>query len=914
MRPITLTISAFGPYAGENLLDMDRLGKDGLYLICGDTGSGKTTIFDAITFALFGEASGTQRDTAGLRSKYADAGTKTFVKLTFESNGKLYTVKRIPEYMREAKRGTGMTPQRPEAELTLPDGNIITKIREVDAAIHDILGVDREQFSQIAMIAQGDFKKLLLASTEERIKIFRKLFGTELYQRIQEELKKAVADAKNEYDILSAAVAGHTAELKSDTAYECKIDDARSGRLLLPEIKDLAKDLISYDTARLSELESQTKELEIKLEEVQYLLGKAEEQKKNRDYLEKTEKELEGAKITTSELFKKLYEEEGKKPYRDSLSERISLISATLTDYEELDSGLKELQELETSLLLSEKKLEVDKSRLNEFNILQEEYFSEFELLKNVSEQKSKTESELTSYIMRSEQLEKLTSELLEIDSLKDKLAIAQEEYLNASEKSGVIRERFNLINKAFLNAQAGLLSLSLNDGDPCPVCGSKHHPSPAVCMADAPTEAELNEAAKAAEEALAFASEKSAEASRILGQYNEKISVVKGKADSLSVKCDADSVRLEWETVSSVRKDIRSELTELEGKLERFKELSELIPKIREDASALEAELGRLREESASQKSRCNTINENLQKIAAGLEFDSKASAEAAIKAISEEYQTTVNTLENLRQAHTDSVITEKSLSESAERLRTSLSDEEFDEVSLYKERDIISEQRSKLYELITEYKVRISHNSSALENLIKLGEKAENTLARLIRLRVLSSTANGTVTGKERIMLETYVQMTFFDRIIRRANTRLMIMSGGQYELYRRRDPQSNRSQSGLELDVIDHYNGTKRGVNTLSGGEIFKASLSLALGLSDEIRSSSGGIKLDTMFVDEGFGSLDEESLRQAIDTLAMLSEKTRLVGIISHVSELKERIDKHIVVKKERAGGSHAQIVI
>ena len=225
---------------------------------------------------------------------------------------------------------------------------------------------------------------------------------------------------------------------------------------------------------------------------------------------------------------------------------------------------------------------------------------------------------------------------------------------------------------------------------------------------------------------------------------------------------------------------------------------------------------------------------------------------------------------------------------------------------------RKTLSVEIARLSEGLAELAARIRCNQTALEHLKEQSGDLEETEKKWTWVRALSNTANGNISGEEKIMLETYVQMTYFDRIIARANTRFMVMSGGQYELKRRIEAENNRSQSGLELDVIDHYNGTERSVNSLSGGETFKASLSLALGLSDEIQSSAGGIRLDTMFVDEGFGSLDEESLQQAMRALSSLTEGNRLVGIISHVAELKEKIDKQIFVTKDRSGGSRAEI--
>ena len=296
-------------------------------------------------------------------------------------------------------------------------------------------------------------------------------------------------------------------------------------------------------------------------------------------------------------------------------------------------------------------------------------------------------------------------------------------------------------------------------------------------------------------------------------------------------------------------------------------------------------------------------------------MKFKSKKEAEETVKHLKNGIQLHKNALEKVETEYADLEKELAGLKGKIDQLKKQLeSKEDIDTEKLLEEKNALTEKKTELTEKSETISTRIYTNNRAKENISKKATELTTIEEKWTWVKALSNTANGNISGKEKIMLETYIQATFFDRIIDRANTRLMVMSGGQYELIRRQEASNYRSQSGLELDVKDHYNGSIRNVKTLSGGESFKASLSLALGLSDEIQSNAGGIKLDTMFVDEGFGSLDEESLQQAIKALADLSEGNRLVGIISHVAELKERIDKQVIVTKEKTGGSKVTIVI
>ncbi len=918
MRPIKLKMSAFGPYAGTVTLDMDSLGRDGLYLICGDTGAGKTTIFDAIIFALYGEPSGTYRNTAELRSKYADAAVPTEVELVFEYSDKVYTVRRSPEYMRESKRGGGMTLSRAEAELIHPDGSVISKNREVDEAIRLLIGVDKTQFSQIAMIAQGDFRELLLASTDTRIKIFRKLFNTGLYRELQESLKSAVSTASREYEMLSASVLQYLDGISSNENSSTELDDAKSGKLSRDEVHAIVKSVIDGDTEDLATLLKETAELEEALKERTTELGKAQEIEKSRNALNNARLQLDTKTAALTILEAELEKETNAAPERDKLYESITLTKNDLPRYDELEAlKLRLAEEIKSDAKISAE-LSASIAAHAEKKKLLALLMEEADTLKHSGEAKEYLEAKIRELSTERERLSALLVDVREYESMTSLLDKAKAEYLAVSNKSEQAQNTYRQLNKLFLDEQAGVLAESLGEGLPCPVCGSTDHPSPAKKSSHAPSEEELKRAAEISEQTLAEAKKKSAAASMLAGKCEEKHAAVKQAAKSMLFDTGTDIDKKCAEKIAGCDSKIKKLANELSAEIERIKrrdELSLLIPRITSEAEEADSIARRLSEESSAVKNRIDSISEAVGRLASELEFDSRSAANASIEARTAKLAILQKNLDEAVKRHSDCKAEVIGLNDSIARLEASLSNSvKYDLDSLYAECTALDDKKRITGESAAALKLRIDKNTSALEKYLHTAEKLEKAEKHLISIRTLSSTANGNISGKEKIMLETYIQMTFFDRIIARANTRFMMMSDGQYELKRRTVSENHRSQSGLELDVIDHYNGTARSVSTLSGGETFKASLCLALGLSDEIQSSAGGIRLDTMFVDEGFGSLDENSLSKSIETLLKLSDNCRLVGIISHVSELKERIDKRIVVTKDRTGGSDAKIIL
>ena len=1292
MRPIRLEMSAFGPYAGRTVVDFDKLGKSGLYLITGETGAGKTTVFDAITYALYGQASGDNRDSGMFRSKYAAPEMPTEVLLEFLYRGKTYRVRRNPKYMRPKKKGEGLTEQAAKAELTLPDGKVVTKGDEVDAKIQEILGIDRAQFAQIAMIAQGDFLKLLHAETAERQKIFQKIFETKYYEVFQEKLKAESLKLNSECAGKRASIRQYVKDIKCDkeNPLYSEVERAREGKLpadevtaLLetlirededaqevldkrvqaagerlgiigeelrlvkqlkewkgnlesqekafaelekmvsgqktawekaeeearPEINDLGEaiaarktHLPSYqrretlrgeqekDTGQLATERGKETEANSAVEEAKKILdahraerdsltnagehlARLEGQKKEAENLhgELTtrqgqleaydglvkDREAEGRKLGELDAARK--EAQNRQPEANDLQGEIARIEAELEEYDRLRRLRGDLSTTKEQLEKAVKDEGIESGNFKRYSKDVESCRKELESLKDAGENRGIISGAIGRLEDRKNRVDALQEALKTYKDLERRYKLAQDEYTSKVHTAEASQRKYREMNRAFLDEQAGLLAQTLEPGTPCPVCGSLEHPSPARLSPKAPTEADLKDAelqarndadaeklaSKEAGAARASRDAKRDEMERMLcelkGKYAEEteegvFDQIKAIAElpdgctfgtekdrfesfrEVFTECLATSTFEKVDTVLDSLKTILQnafcalgkQLKVENGRVKRKKELEESRPDLEKNVADSQTKLNELGKQIASLTTEKKQVNGQVEILEKKLTYESRAAAERAIEEkgtrregitdsidkaekafgecqqnvsrmdgqlssmkthlslskeelgklpeVAESLRETMgrgelfeDELENLpmilesiadeedvvsfdermvkflplaiayvrqeaeaasseitrlageieeegkrvsRRKELDGKIPledkrlkeleealskqhtvveelskkignreteiktlsanlefdseekalerqdtdtkrkkalekaieeaegaykegEKSLSEasgSIDSLRKQIEEKETpDEAKLLEEKDELDRQNQEDGKTATQLSIRLSANEEIRDHI----KDGADELAKLEKhyqwVKALSDTANGDLSGKVKIMLETYVQTTYFDRIITRANRRFLAMSGNQYELKRRKVAENLRSQSGLELDVLDHYNGTERSVKSLSGGESFMASLSLALGLSDEIQSSAGGIRLDTMFVDEGFGSLDEDSLRLAIRTLLDLSENNRLVGIISHVSELKERIDKQIVVTKEKTGGSKIEII-
>lgn len=918
MRPVELTMSAFGPYAGKTTIDFTQLGESGLYLITGDTGAGKTTIFDAIAFALFGAASGTSREAKQFRSKYAQTETPSFVELLFLYAGKEYRVVRKPPYERAKIKGEGTTTSQADATLTLPDGRVITSTTKVDEEIKQILGIDRSQFMQIAMIAQGDFREILLASTDERIKIFQKLFHTEKFAELQDRLGKRLSDKRSERSRITAGILQYRQDIKcGDDALAEETEKAICGELPAEEVPELLGRLISSDQMIEKTEREVIDGLDAELIGIENLLSRIREQADIRRRLSDQKNRQDEAEEKRKEETQKLDEANRRRPEIESLAKEQAALEHLLPEYEILEglqdesAALKETMEnlteeisqLDETIALGTKDLTAEKEELQSLLALDGEA-ARLEAEQKVLEKKAaeiKEKQDLLHVV-----------KTLELDLQK-----AQEDYREKAKKAEEAKSLYSHAKKAYLDDQAGVLAKELKEGEPCPVCGSTEHPHPASWSQEAPDKAELEKLEKDAEQKEKAAVETSLKAGAIRSACEVKREDLKKAAGEEAADADALSEKLAQleRELDTDKLAIAKKEKELRTRWKRKEELDELLPEQEQKLAEQIKDKTQKQQTLTISRTKAEEKEKQIQALKEKLEFPSKAEAGQHLEKLKEKKQ---QIEEDIRSAEKALADREKEIAgiisaiKEAEKLLAA--DVPEDGLELEERKTALQARKKEAEQRRQEALSRSDRNRDTLTHLEQMQAELERVEAEYALVNNLEQTATGNLTGKDRIRLETFVQMTFFDRIIQRANRRLLIMTDGQYELKRRQEASGRQKKSGLELDVIDHHNGSERSVTTLSGGESFMASLSLALGLSDEITSSSGGVRLDTMFVDEGFGSLDEDTLQQALHALITLTESNRLVGIISHVSELKEKIDKQIVVTKEKSGESSLKIVV
>ncbi len=914
MRPITLTVSAFGPYAGETVLELDRLGEQGLYLITGDTGAGKTTIFDAITYALYGSPSGETRDPNMFRSKYAAAETPTFVELVFQCQDKRYTIRRNPEYERPAKRGGGFTTQKADAELHCPDGRVITRTREVNQAVELLLGIGRDQFTQVAMIAQGDFLKLLLASTDQRSDIFRKLFHTARYQKLQYRLREDAADLNKECSKLRDSIQQYAEGIVWREETDCLVSE-----LPIAELVTRLETLLNDDAAQQEVLTGKRSALEEENSTLTQKITRKRTDEENQKKLEQAQAERTALTPKIEAAERSLAAQEVQGAEVDALKAQAAALREQVPQYEALEQLRQEQRQVSKQMEDCQEKADRAETELSRLQGQLTAEKTELQTLDTAAVEVIEVRQELEKKKEQGKRLAALNQAMQTLDQMATQFQKVFACYREAAAHAKTCEEDWRSKNRAFLEGQAGLMAAALQPGTPCPVCGALEHPALAPLAQDVPSEQVLEKAQTAAEKARKAEQDADQSARAWKVKLDTQKAALLTDGEQLLGPVTEETLP---EALHKAKAALKEELNRLESAYNDAQKRAKRAETLQKGIPATEAAVQRQREiwQAATSthgklEARLEFLSKQITQQAAQLKYPDKQAAEAAIKAWDGTIDAYRRQLEGAKQAVQQLTQQYSAAEGRCKTLTELLAGAEAVELEALENRQRCIKTELKAFsEEEQTIHTRLVRNQEMLENLNRQRKVLDEKEARLMWLRALSNTANGMISGKEKIMLETFVQMTYFDRILARANIRFMMMSGGQYELRRRMEANNNRSQSGLELDVIDHYNGSLRSVNTLSGGESFKASLSLALGLADEIQSAAGGVQLDTMFVDEGFGSLDEDSLGQALRALSELSEGRRLVGIISHVGELKEKIDKQIVVKKDRAGGSRAEIIV
>lgn len=922
MRPIKLVMTGFESYRDKTSVDFEELGTKGLYLITGDTGAGKTTIFDAITYVLYGSPSGTDRSVDMLRSHFADESIPTEVELDFETNGRKYHIKRNPDYIRKAKRGEGTAPEPASASLEFLSENRepITGVQKVNAEIENILNLKKEQFCRIAMIAQGSFQKLLLAKKDEKQNLFRELFHTEKYQNLQEALK---SDKKQLGDSLSQLKlrlqdALNRIEVTEFDENSTEINRIKSLPNLMEEDILRLNEFVSKDENLLNEIISQISEVEKKLESIntEFQIGQTRIQIKEQidsieNKLATKNQEIETLKETLTQV-----EEEAKKS--PELEKQKTLLEASLKDYEEIAREEAKLKELNLQIEIDEKNLDSLNKNNKELSDKLEKLKAELLPLKNVGEKIGTLEAESQKNYEAQNNLEEIRTQLSKLVKDRELLVQAQIHAKKAISESDNANNSYSEKLRLFNLEQAGILAEGLKEGTACPVCGSKEHPHLAVKSAKAPSQSEIEEAKESAESLQKIASEASLKAGQqktAVESAEENIEKqLKKNFENLSINDEQLSSKIEQK-----KSQLKNEAEEINNNLQQEKKAKARREEIENEIPDLETKIKTATNESnqlqikisgnkASLQSDSNTLKEKKSK----LQYETYAEAKQEFAVLSNK----INELKsNVEKSKDNLDFCEKevaTLNGNAESLKKQLSKtKEVDIEKLAAEKTDYSDKKTALNEQrdsLNERKGKNLESVKSIEKLVPEIKKADERYSMISSMYEVATGSNRGNTGKP--SLEVYVQMQCLDQINRRANQRLRKMTENKYELRRR--IEEDGSELGLDLSIKDFYTGRERDVQSLSGGEQFQASLSLALGLADEIQESSGGIKLDTMFIDEGFGTLDPETLNKAMKALEDLSQGNKLIGIISHVADLESRIPKKILVKKDESGISHVTL--
>lgn len=923
MKPLKLTMSAFGSYAGKNVIDFTGQ-QQGIFLITGDTGAGKTTIFDAITYALYNQTSGGERNGNMMRSQYAKPETETYVELEFLYRGQTYCVRRNPDYKitKTLKNGKIREQKVPHSvELTLPDGTVFPeKKNATDAKIIEILGLTADQFSQIVMIAQGDFLKLLYTKSDERKMIFSKLFRTDIYWKIQENLRRKSMEMDERIQ-------------ENDRAFE----QEKSRIIPLPESEELPLDeLVERLRERLKDALKEQNLRRANVEELNKKITKYEEINKLFVSLEKirqTGKELEARQVESKERRQQI--ENARKADKVLVAEQ-----QNLRQQQEVEQSVQAIAKMEETLANDQEMFETLKTQLQEVEAKQkreaadiqkkmlalEQSFPSYEALQNARSEEQQAKKVWEDLGKTSE--ESFHKKEAGIAALKEQQK-RQEQVVEQTKKNweqtalsaSESAKHYEHIYEAFLKEQAGILAENLSAGCPCPVCGSTIHPNLAKLSDHAVTEMEVEQAKKtraAAEEKrdlayAAFEAEKTEkqklaqavekeEADFVLAQTIAKQQRKEAEQNYVSLQKIAEQIRekLVYPSLAEAKKQYAAMQKALEA---AEQDIEKKRRKVSDLAEAMNTLKGQKLAEEENQKTAKKLAVKTEKEYAKLLEKSGFISEETYHLAIlPERSRLKLEREEKEYESQCLKQQSEQKLLEKQVNGKTFTDTTELNE-QLKAEKQALKEAEKTYMELHTAYE----NDRSVLQNCAIYLEKGKKLESEDQVIKSLSKTANGRLSGSAKIDFETYIQRQYFKQIIHEANKRLLTMSNHQFILKLKEEANTGRkTNEGLDLSVYSLVTDSERDVKTLSGGESFLAALAMALGLSDIVERSAGAIHPDMMFIDEGFGSLDAQSRQQAIEVLAELAGDSRMVGIISHVTELKEQIDRKLVVSRTDKG--------
>ena len=925
MRPLNLIITGFGTYCQRTQINLELLGNQGLYLITGDTGSGKTTIFDAITYALYGNVNGENRSVGMIRSTFAGPEIPTEVELTFEYRGKTYLVKRNPEYERLSKRGDSVTKQLAEATLFMPDGNVVTGQSKVTAAIKDLLGLDANQFSQIVMIAQGDFQRLLMEDTETRQKIFREIFKTDYYRELQQRLldeEKGLGIKRKEIEnALGIFVKGLSCDPTSTLNIE--LEKAMRGELVVTDEIELIEKIIDEDRAFQTKINESITAKEKQMNELRDFLSKNQQIEELRNDYKQKSADFKTVSDSIDEVKKDFEKEKSRTKEREAKEAELVVLKEELKKYQELEAIDKDIRALKEQKADLEKQIKDIEAECGNYKKQETALTEELKLLSDAEKKYYEAEAQEKEACKRKDSFDELEKSAEQCRELLEEYERLQISYMAAQKSYEDFDINYKHLRKIYMDEQAGIIAQELEEGKPCPVCGSLEHPKPAVKAEGAPSKEELDKAEKEDKLLEAKVSSANIECAKSKTNYENTLKLVKESYLKLTKDDGEQELSLLKEKIAlgkaSAQKELLAcskKLEEENARLEHKNQINEQLPEMQNSLKKKTEDLQKSNEEFSALGARLNEKENQAKVLRAKLKFGDISAAQEEVTALENQIEEIKQDFEKAEKKYQDMQNNFTALKSQLEQLEEQLKDvKEINVDELREKVDGLDQERGELLSQKSLVDSRLDANKKALDNIMEQSQELAAVQEKYAYVSALSKTANGGLSGgKEKIKLETFIQMTYFDRIIAHANKRLMIMSDMQYELVRRKEAADLRSQTGLELDVIDHYNGGQRSVKSLSGGESFQASLALALGLSDEVRLSAGGIKIDTMFIDEGFGTLDSEALQKAFKALSAITEGNRLVGIISHVDLLKEKIDRQILVKKARTGGSTVSIII
>lgn len=872
MKPIKLEMSAFGPYAGKTTVDFSVLGEDGLFLIAGDTGAGKTTLFDAICFALYGQASSERRKSKTLRSDYASADTATFVKLTFEHRGKIWIIRRNPEYSRAKIQGTGMTKVSADAELKDTESGEITEgLMNTNAKVKELLGLTQDQFTQTVMIAQGDFWKILNASSDDRRSLFQKLFHTSIYEDLQKKLKEMDDACTREHENLDRQillamnrVSPDPAELEPndyETLLACKGNPKCANAF-----RELLKGLITRETEKQERASKQKSDAN---KQVNALIAQIEQGKGiNADFdaLSKTKSQLEKLQNEQCNI-DNAHQVLQKARKAQELEKDEALLSHAKENFDQWEKELKQakdaLQKAEQSL--PEAKERLDKAQLDAENA--------------------------DNLLHEAQQLEVCLPVLCDVRTWSKQLKTKKTAFKHCYQESKATALAYSQAKEIYYRSQAGLLAAEqLQEGMPCPVCGSLSHPCPAKLEKDAVTQSRLDE---------------------LEDQRNDAETALKNAENqclSLQTKLDESKKRLqemrvaETETEQSLRDQIdqkrrqaKRAKDELTSSQKNYNDLVLEQKNGETNVTQAQKQIQKFRQEYDAQK---NIFDEQLKKMGFESERDYQLAKMPTPKI--NELEKKISDFGKAMASCTGQI---KQLEAKLKNQKPVDTREQEKQKNDWKDREDAADQAEKsASNRLTCYR---SVDKEVDEALTEIRRKKDNW-AILHDLYNCCAGKAGSGNSRAKLTFEAYVQQYYFKQVVAAANKRLMVLTEGLFTLRCMAEAKNRVSQSGLDLEVLDQSTGQWRDVSTLSGGESFLASLALALGLSDIVQSQSGQIRIDAMFIDEGFGTLDENALRNSMKVLSDLADGKRLIGIISHVHELEQCIDRQILVHKTLSG--------